>query len=384
MLIKRWFYFLASILLGLQFVACDKSGSGYPDGPEGKGEIEALVLNEGLINTNMGDISVIYRNGTVIPNVFRDVNSRPMGDVAQSITRINGKYFLAMNNSNKIEIVEPSTFKSLGTIKYAQAGLPRQIVPISETEAIVSDLNQQLVRIRTVEPYDEPLEYISIPRWVEYMVVVENKLFCMTEGGLYVFDVNNIRKEATRVIRDIKNEENTKTCRMLVDRHNKIWALMNVRENNEVTSISLSRINPVTEKVEAVYKLPIGDRVNPQPGEIIGAINYNRTDIDLTGTWVYFNVKTCVRKTDFSGVLSQQSVYRINVDTGEFEHYRDLPGANMMYGFAVSPTGDVYLCDCLDYSAQRGYIRHYKKDESIVSYRVGVYPGQVYFPELDN
>lgn len=371
-------------MLGLQFVACDKSGSGYPDGPEGKGEIEALVLNEGLINTNMGDISVIYRNGTVIPNVFRDVNSRPMGDVAQSITRINGKYFLAMNNSNKIEIVEPSTFKSLGTIKYAQAGLPRQIVPISETEAIVSDLNQQLVRIRTVEPYDEPLEYISIPRWVEYMVVVENKLFCMTEGGLYVFDVNNIRKEATRVIRDIKNEENTKTCRMLVDRHNKIWALMNVRENNEVTSISLSRINPVTEKVEAVYKLPIGDRVNPQPGEIIGAINYNRTDIDLTGTWVYFNVKTCVRKTDFSGVLSQQSVYRINVDTGEFEHYRDLPGANMMYGFAVSPTGDVYLCDCLDYSAQRGYIRHYKKDESIVSYRVGVYPGQVYFPELDN
>lgn len=384
MLIKRWFYFLASILLGLQFVACDKSGSGYPDGPEGKGEIEALVLNEGLINTNMGDISVIYRDGTVIPNVFRDVNSRPMGDVAQSITRINGKYFLAMNNSNKIEIVEPGTFKSLGTIKYTQAGLPRQIVPISETEAIVSDLNQQLVRIRTVEPYDEPLEYISIPRWVEYMVVVENKLFCMTEGGLYVFDVNNIKKEATRVIRDIKNEENTKTCRMLVDRHNKIWALMNVRENNEVTSISLSRINPVTEKVEAVYKLPIGDRVNPQPGEIIGAINYNRTDIDLTGTWVYFNVKTCVRKTDYSGVLSQQSVYRINVDTGEFEHYRDLPGANMMYGFAVSPAGDVYLCDCLDYSAQRGYIRHYKKDESIVSYRVGVYPGQVYFPELDN
>lgn len=384
MLIKRWFYFLASILLGLQFVACDKSGSGYPEGPIGKGEIEALVLNEGLINTNMGDISVIYRDGTVIPNVFRDVNSRPMGDVAQSITRINGKYFLAMNNSNKIEIVEPGTFKSLGTIKYTQAGLPRQIVPISETEAIVSDLNQQLVRIRTVEPYDEPLEYISIPRWVEYMVVVENKLFCMTEGGLYVFDVNNIKKEATRVIRDIKNEENTKTCRMLVDRHNKIWALMNVRENNEVTSISLSRINPVTEKVEAVYKLPIGDRVNPQPGEIIGAINYNRTDIDLTGTWVYFNVKTCVRKTDYSGVLSQQSVYRINVDTGEFEHYRDLPGANMMYGFAVSPTGDVYLCDCLDYSAQRGYIRHYKKDESIVSYRVGVYPGQVYFPELDN
>ena len=37
----------------------------------------------------------------------------------------------------------------------------------------------------------------------------------------------------------------------------------------------------------------------------------------------------------------------------------------MMYGFSVSPQGEVYLCDCLDYSAQRGYIRNYKKDGSI-------------------
>lgn len=380
---KKIFYFLACILIGMQFTACDKDGSGYPDGLIGGGDIECLVLNEGLINTNMGDISVVYRNGTVVPNVFRDVNNRPMGDVAQSITKINGMYFLAMNNSNKIEIVDPETFKSAGTILYEQAGYPRQIVSISPTEAIVSDLNQQLVRISTVPPYNEPLEYISIPLWVEYLVVVKNKLFGMTEGGLYVFDVNNIKGDAARVIRDVKNEENTKTCMMLVDKNEKIWALMNEKENGTVTGISLSRINPETEKVEKKFVLPIGDRVNPKPGEIIGPINYNRTDIDYTGTWVYFNVKTCVRKTDYSGVLSQQSVYRINVESGEFEHYRDLPGANMMYGFAVSPSGDVYLCDCLDYSAQRGYIRHYNKDESIVSYRVGVYPGQVYFPELN-
>ena len=52
----------------------------------------------------------------------------------------------------------------------------------------------------------------------------------------------------------------------------------------------------------------------------------------------------------------------------------------MMYGFAVSPEGDVYLCDCLDYTAQRGYVRHYLKDGTRISHKVGVYPSQVYFP----
>ena len=82
----------------------------------GDGSIEALVLNEGLINTNAGAISVIYKDGGVVVDAFQDVNHRPMGDVAQSITLINGKYFVAMNNSKKIEIIDPVTFKSVGTI----------------------------------------------------------------------------------------------------------------------------------------------------------------------------------------------------------------------------------------------------------------------------
>ena len=92
-----------------------------------------------------------------------------------------------------------------------------------------------------------------------------------------------------------------------------------------------------------------------------------------------FNVKTCKSNTA-AGITSVQSVYRMNVGTGEFEHYLDLPGIDMMYGFSVSPQGEVYLCDCLDYSAQRGYIRNYKKDGSIRNFRVGIYPSQVYFP----
>lgn len=360
--------------------SCDKPGMPYPDGVLGDGEIEALVLNEGLLNTNAGAISVIYKDSTVVVDAFQDVNHRPMGDVAQSITMINGLYFVAMNNSKKIEIVDPRTFKSVGTILYAQAGYPRQIVPISPTEAVVSDLNRQLVRIRTVPPYGKPLEYISIPRWIEYLVVAENKVFGMTQGGLYVFDANKIDKEYARVIKDVYNEEYTKTSQLMLDKHGMIWALMYQKRSGAVTGITLKGVDPLREKVVKSYTLPLGNANSQTPGDIIGYINYNRTDIDPTGTWIYFNVKTRSAEENDKGVKEQQSVYRMNVDTGEFEHYYDLPGVGMMYGFAVSPEGDIYLCDCLDYTAQRGYIRHYLKDGTRVSHKVGVYPSQVYFP----
>lgn len=364
----------------MTLASCDKLGMPYPVGVLGDGDIEALVLNEGLMNTNTGAISVIYNDGKVVEDAFQDVNHRPMGDVAQSITMINGKYFVAMNNSKKIEIINPGTFKSEGTILYTRAGYPRQIVPVSPTEAIVSDLNRQLVRVRTVPPYGKPLEYISIPRWVEYLAVAENKVFGMTQGGLYVFDADNIKKDYARVIKEVYNEEYTKTCQMLIDKEGMIWGLMHQKRSGVVTGITLKRVDPKREKVVESHTLPIGDPNSQTPGEIIGYINYNRTDIDPTGTWIYFNVKTRSAEVNAKGEKEQQSVYRMNVDTGKFEHYYDLPEVGMMYGFAVSPEGDVYLCDCLDYTAQRGYIRHYLKDGSKVSHKVGVYPGQVYFP----
>lgn len=379
MSLKKNFRFLSAILFGVLFAACDKPGL-YPGGALKDAPIECLVLNEGLLNTNAGALSVVYQDSSVVVDAFQDVNHRPMGDVAQSVTLINGKYFVAMNNSKKVEILDPVTFRSLGTILYKQAGYPRQIVPVSPTEAIVSDLRNQLVRIRTVEPYGEPLEYISIPTWIEYLIGAENKIFGMTEKGVLIFDANRIVKEEARLLREVHNEEYTKTCRMLKDKHGMIWALMNLKQGNKVTGIVLVCIDPLRERVAKRCVLPLGEELSEGTVGALGYVNYNRTDIDPTGTWIYFNAETRSEKSDSRGEYRQQSVFRLNVDSGKFEHYRDLPGIGMMYGFAVSPAGDVYLCDCLDYTAQRGYVRCYRADGHVDSYRVGVYPSQVYFP----
>lgn len=54
MFAKKWFCFLIILYIGTVLSSCDKPGMPYPDGVLGDGDIEALVLNEGLINTNAG------------------------------------------------------------------------------------------------------------------------------------------------------------------------------------------------------------------------------------------------------------------------------------------------------------------------------------------
>lgn len=377
---------LLSVFALMSLFSCEYEED-FPAGV-GDGHIEAIVLNEGKYGTNMGAISVLYKNGMVTPDVFRVVNNRPLGDVAQSLTLINGKYFITLNNSKKIEIVDPKTFRSEGTILYTQAGLPRHIVAISDSTAIVSDLlsnniagvnvPSQLVRIRTKPPYGTPLEYIVVRKWIEYMVVAEDKLFGITSGGLYVFDLDNINEAGGRIIEDVYNEEITKTSQILKDADGMIWVLMNEQTKNKITAILWKCIDPKTEKVVQIHRLPIGSKNNAKEGDVVSAVGYNRTDIDKSQTQLYFNVRTYVES---NALKSQQSVYVLDTKTGQFNLHRHLPGIEMMYGWGVSPDGDVYICDCLDYSAQRGFIRHYKSNGNVESKKVGVYPSFVYFPD---
>lgn len=133
--------------------ACDK----IPELPSFEGEdgnkAVMIVVNEGLFTTNTAALSVIYADGTVHYDVFRAVNQRPLGDVAQSMTEINGLYFIAIDNSRRIEILDPKSFRSVGSIRYSRAGSPRYITPLTDSTAVVSDLHNQLVTIRTRPPY---------------------------------------------------------------------------------------------------------------------------------------------------------------------------------------------------------------------------------------
>lgn len=342
-----------------------------------------IVVNEGLFTTNTAALSVIYEDGKTYFDVFRWVNNRPLGDVAQSITEINGYYFVAVNNSRRVEVLDKKTFKSVACIRYKESGSPRFITPLTDTTAMVSDLYGQLVVIQTVPPY-EVVEYIKLPlksTGIEKMTTVGGKVFgAYLNRGLAVIDCDDYSIRNMRLMEDVVVGELTKTCKMQVDAHGLLWVLTTPRLSKDQKSLTLNCIDPALEKVVDKVVVPyVKDEKAIKRGDIVGMPNYNRVDINPEKTKIYFNLMIAAK--DGTAKDAVQTVYTLDVNSRKIEKYMELPGVRMMYGMGVSPEGDVCICDCLDYTAQRGYVRVFSKNNpEVKSYKVGVYPRMIIFP----
>ncbi len=97
------------------------------------------IVNEG--NFDWGEGTITYWNpktGEVRDDNFKKINGRPLGNVAQSMTKINNLGYIVVNNSQKIEVVDIENFQSLFTISNMVS--PRYILPIGNNKMYVSDL----------------------------------------------------------------------------------------------------------------------------------------------------------------------------------------------------------------------------------------------------
>ena len=111
-------------------------------------DIQMLVVNEGI--NGEGGLSVVYGDGTIDVNAYEKANERILQGSPYAINSINDKYFLTASAPARIEVLDPTTLAVLGTIEYEKIGMPRDIIPISESEAIVADSIHQLTKINTV------------------------------------------------------------------------------------------------------------------------------------------------------------------------------------------------------------------------------------------
>ncbi|WP_300286651.1 DUF5074 domain-containing protein [uncultured Alistipes sp.] len=352
-------------------------------GGRGK-KIRMVVVNEGQFTKGTSALSAIAYDGTTDFDIFRTVNKKPLGDVAQSITYIDGKYFVAINNSKQVAVVEPQTFELIETIDYEQDGKPRFIARLNENEAIVSDLTCQLVRIDIknykVIGHVDISAAVGVNGHVEKMTVVGKKLFCAAPGkGIGVFDTEGeVSASAMRFVEGFEGSIMT-TCKLIEDKNGKLWVLATGKGG-----VLLNRIDPATEKVDKTVSIPYAAKGSEEyvPGAIVGTSFYTRWDTDRTRAKLYLFMNMLVNEQRGTSI---GAIYTLDVDKDEIdpEPYRELPGLGMMYGMNISPDGDVFVCDCLDYTAQRGFLREYKADGSVDSRRVGVYPRMVHFTEYD-
>ena len=99
------------------------------------------VINEGAFTAGNAELSYIDpTKGAVSGAVFSTKNpGKTLGDIAQSATLAFGRLFVVVNNSRKIEVVEPGTHASLQTISLST--LPRAICVVTPSKAYVTNMD---------------------------------------------------------------------------------------------------------------------------------------------------------------------------------------------------------------------------------------------------
>lgn len=344
---QNYIHLLLAFLLTSMVYSCksDKPEDEIKPVIDLKSEHGIYVINEG--NFQFGNASISYFNAeekTVVEDLYKQVNNQNLGDVCQSMSLINGSYYVVVNNSQKIEILNPETFEKKATI----TGLlsPRFIIPVSSSKAYVSDFKSHCVHIINLSSNSKQGE-IPIHGWTEEMHLMYGKVYITNMKNNQLYVVNS----STDVLEDsLTLAEHAGS--LVEDKNGKLWVLCQGDASVQKLA-ALFCINPISKTIEKRFDFSAQDA----PMRLC-----------MNGT---FDTLYYINKHIFQMAVDANNLPTIPLINGDNKNY---------YGMNIEPkTGQIYVADAIDY-IQKGYIYNYNsKGTMLEKFKVGLIPSRIYF-----
>ena len=300
----------------------------------------SIGIGEGVFVTNEGNFlggnaKVSFYNfsdGTAVEDLFSSTNSLPLGDICQSMTLINGKEYIVVNNSGKIEVCNPSNLLRVATITGFTS--PRFIVSVSASKAYVSDYISNSINIVNLVNNTRTGSF-PFPGASEAMVLVGNDVF-----------VSSINRDKVYVINS--------TTDLIVD---------SIPVAMGGNSLQLARTD-----IELQELL----RINT---------NTHGVELSLPFTTAESPTKLCANNAGDTLYYLNYSVYRCPITTIALPTLPIITATTQsFYGLGIRPlNGEIYVTDAIDY-AQRGKLLRYTPSGTLLDTElVGIIPGGIYF-----
>src|SRR5690625_188785 len=169
-------------LFAITLTSCNDSP--VADRQTGDEGLRVLIFNEGNFSDANGTVTSYYPgSGERIADLFQQVNGRLLAGTIQFATRTSDRLYIVTNNQNKIEVVDPVSFKSLDTILIPEGSgiTPIAIEEISPEKAYLSSL------------YDTSVYVVDLAQGelTETQITVGNNPQQMVLSGLHLFVANS-------------------------------------------------------------------------------------------------------------------------------------------------------------------------------------------------
>jgi hypothetical protein len=331
-----------------------------PDPVSLSGKDGFYIVNEGAFGNNNASLSFYDREKDVVSNdVFRAKNGRPLGDQAQSMTIFEGKGYIVVQNSGKVEVIDMSDLSSIATIT-EDVESPRYFIGVTSTKGYLSDWGADGVtgKVRVIDLANfKVTKSFFVGSGPNRFLKDSDRVFLVNAGGFgkdnRLIEINATTDEITNTFTVGDNP-----TALQKDKDGNIWVACagNIVYNGDFS------INKTASTTASLRKLATD-------GKPLATINFpeigygylTQLEINLAANRLFFN-------------------YFENTFTMEIaEPYTSEPLVNkIFYGLAIDPfTGDLIGCVAPNFSSA-GKIEVYSSDgKAKASYNVGIGPNGV-------
>ncbi|MBP5412524.1 MAG: hypothetical protein J6Y47_04615 [Bacteroidales bacterium] len=317
-----------------------------------------LVLCEGVYQQNNSTISYYDMDSNLAyPDVFYDKNNRYLGDLANNMIVYGSKLYIAVDNSNMVEVVDVNTGKSLSQIMFKNqtfegvtVGNPRHLTAYNG-KVYVSCYTGHVASIDTTSYGIDKIAKVG--KNPEGLVVVNDKLYVCNSGGLdygvydttvSVVNINTMTEESTITV--VVNP-----AKIAADNNGNVYVVS--YGNYADVDASFQKINTNTNMVEKEYDL-------------------KPTNFCISGNYAY------VYGTDWSTYQSFIKVVDLVSDVVIGDFIQDDTEIRLPYGIMVDQsTQDVYISDALDCATNGDVYCFDKNGKKRFSFEVGINPNTI-------
>ena len=311
-----------------------------------------FIINEG--NFMYGNSSLSFYNPLTRElqnDLFYNINTLPLGDVAQSMVIHNGLGYIVVNNSGKVYIINSVSGKYVGKITGLTS--PRYIHFVNDEKAYITDLYAGVITI--VDPKTNLVKgTILTPGHpsTEQMVQLDDFVFVSCWSFDNTILIIDTRTDA--IAGEIKTGK--QPGGLVIDKNKKLWTLCDGGWSKSGTSA----------RTPALQCIDASNRTIVKNFSLTADSKPSRLAINGTGdTLVFIN----------------NGLWKMDINQSELGNTPFMRSDNhLYYSLAIDPkTSELYISDAIDYM-QKGVIYRFSAPGArIDSFKTGIIPGSFCF-----